>query len=396
MQLNAQRLPLQSVPWGVVGAALLTGLVGIYNLASAARPQTAALPGSISVGLGSVANSQAAYLGLGLIAVVVVAAFDYRFIQRMVVPIYLLNLAALIALKFVGVKAKGAESWFAIGPLRLQPAEFMKIGMVLMMAKYFHDDHRPQEPAYGFQRFIQPAVIALVPTGLVLVQPDLGTAMMMTFTAVTLMAFARPKMHVVAVAGVCFLAGVGVLWNDWVRVQHEGPRQTVIRHLMKPHQEARISGWLDPTSDLKGSNYHSMQSKIAVGSGGVLGKGWKEGTQTGLRYLPEQHTDFIFSVWAEEQGFLACLGLLILYGALLLGSLSVAFYARDRFGAFVAVGIAAMIFWQVFENIGMVTGLLPVTGITLPLMSYGGSSMVSVMIGIGLLVNIGMRRHIFR
>ena len=164
---------------------------------------------------------------------------------------------------------------------------------------------------------------------------------------------------------------------------------------MKHHQEARITGWLDPTSDLRGSNYHSMQSKIAVGSGGMTGKGWKEGTQTGLRFLPEQHTDFIFSVWAEEQGFLACLGLLVLYGALLLGSLAVAFQARDRFSAFVAVGLAAMIFWQVFENIGMVTGLMPVTGITLPLMSYGGSSMVSVLIGLGLLVNISMRRHIF-
>jgi rod shape determining protein RodA len=377
-------MPLANVPWAVVGAALATSVVGIYNLVSAGRaPQN------------QVWTSQSIYLALGIVAVIVVAAVDYRFIQRMAVPIYLLNLAALIALKFIGIKAKGAESWFAIGSLRVQPAEFMKIGMVLMMAKFFHDDHRPNEPSYGVLRLLPPAVIAMVPTLLVLVQPDLGTALMMTFTAVTVMAFARPKLYVVVIAAVCGLAGVGVLWNDWMRPQAE-PRMTIIRHHMKHHQEARISGWLDPTSDLKGSNYHSMQSKIAVGSGGILGKGWKEGTQTGLRYLPEQHTDFIFSVWAEEQGFLACLGLLVLYGGLLLSSLSVAFQARDRFGAFVAVGIAAMIFWQVFENIGMVTGLLPVTGITLPLLSYGGSSMLSVMIGIGLLVNIGMRRHIFR
>lgn len=384
MQLNVQRMPLASVPWGVIGAALITAVVGIYNLASAGRPPQ-----------NPVWSSQAVYLGLGLLAVVVVAAFDYRFIQRMAVPIYLVNLAMLIALKFIGHKAKGAESWFALGSLRLQPAEFMKIGMVLMMARFFHDDHRPNEPSYGLQRLLPPAAISAVPIVLVLAQPDLGTALMMTFTAMTLMAFARPKLHVVALAALCALGGVGVLWNDWIRVQHE-PRTTVVRHLMKPHQEARISGWLDPQSDLKGSNYHSMQSKIAVGSGGVLGKGWKQGTQTGLRYLPEQHTDFIFSVWAEEQGFLACLGLLVLYGIMLIGALVVAFYARDRFGAFVAVGIAAMIFWQVFENIGMVTGLLPVTGITLPLLSYGGSSMLSVMIGLGLLVNIGMRRHIFR
>jgi rod shape determining protein RodA len=139
-----------------------------------------------------------------------------------------------------------------------------------------------------------------------------------------------------------------------------------------------------------------MQSKIAVGSGGPTGKGWMQGTQTGLRFLPEQHTDFIFSVFAEEQGFVKCLLLLLLYAGFIITSLSVAASAKDRFGAFVVVGITAMVFWQVFENIGMVTGLLPITGITLPLMSYGGSSMLSVMIGVGLMINVAMRRQGFR
>jgi len=192
------------------------------------------------------------------------------------------------------------------------------------------------------------------------------------------------------------LAGSFVIWFDYAREVPEGQhRRTVVRHLLKQHQDARIAGWLDPEADPRGANYHAVQSKIAVGSGGLTGKGWKRGTQTGLFFLPEQHTDFIFSVLAEEEGFWICLLLLVLYGLLLSFSLQVAFNARDRFGAFVAVGVAAMIFWQVFENIGMVTGLLPVTGITLPLMSYGGSSLLSVMIGVGLLVNIGMRRHIF-
>ena len=384
MPLRTNRLSPANVPWVLLGASVLTAVVGIYNLASAARPP--AQP---------VWSSQAVYLGVGLVALVLVAAVDYRFIQRMVVPIYVANIALLIALKFVGHKAKGAESWLVLGPLRLQPAELMKIGLVLMLAKYFHDDYRPQEPAYGFGRLLPPLALAFLPTVLVLAQPDLGTAMMMAFTIVTLVLFAKVKRSVLAVMLAGAVAGAGVLWNDWIRPQEE-PRFTVVRHRLKPHQEKRISGWLDPSVDLKGSNYHAMQSKIAVGSGGLAGKGWKQGTQTGLRYLPEQHTDFIFSVWAEEQGLLACLGLLVLYGIILVSSLSVAFQARERFGAFVAVGIAAMIFWQVFENIGMVTGLLPVTGITLPLMSYGGSSMVSVMVGLGLLVNIGMRRHIFQ
>jgi rod shape determining protein RodA len=270
----------------------------------------------------------------------------------------------------------------------------MKIGLVLMLAKFFHDDYRPSDDSYGFARLWKPVLIALVPMGLVLIQPDLGTTMMLFFTASTVILFGKVKRSVlvaVAIAGVLLSV---VIWNDYVREQGEGHR-TVIRHLLKHHQSQRIASWLDPSTDLRGSNYHSAQSKIAVGSGGLTGKGWGLGTQTGLFFLPEQHTDFIFSVWAEEHGFLMCLVLIALYGCILLLAMGVAFNSRDRFGAFLAVGVAAMIFWQVFENIGMVSGLLPVTGITLPLMSYGGSSLVSVMVGLGLLVNISMRRHIF-
>lgn len=383
MELRVERKTVTNVPWGLVGLVLLTSAVGVYNLASASRPP--ATP---------VWTSQLLYLAVGIVAVVVVAALDYRVIQSAAVPLYLLNIAMLLGLKVFGHTAKGAESWFVLGPFRLQPAEFMKLGMVLLLAKYFHDDERPGQP-YGFLRLVPPAAIALLPIGLVLVQPDLGTALMMTFTAMTIIVFAKPRWTVMAALVVCGVVGLGVLWNDYVRPQAE-PRVTFVRHKLKKHQDARISGWLDPTVDLKGTNYHSMQSKIAVGSGGLGGKGWMRGTQTGLRYLPEQHTDFIFSVFAEEQGYLKSLLLLFLYGGIIIASLLVAASARERFGAFVAVGVTAMIFWQVFENIGMVTGLLPITGITLPLMSYGGSSIVSVMIGIGLLVNIAMRRQLFR
>ncbi|PZR08393.1 MAG: rod shape-determining protein RodA [Archangium gephyra] len=385
MQLSVQRRVVANIPWVLVVGVLVTAVVGIYNLASASRPPSS-----------PVWTSQLLYLGVGISLVVGISFVDYRFIQRATVPLYLLNIVALLGLKLFGHTAKGAESWFVIGPFRIQPAEFMKIGMVLMLAKYFHDDDRPNQPSQGFMRLIPAGVIALVPTGIVLVQPDLGTALMMVFTAITIILFSKPTWQVWAALGVVAVLGVGVLWNDYVREQPQEDRFTVIRHKLKKHQDARISGWLDPMSDLRGSNYHSMQSKIAVGSGGWSGKGWMQGTQTGLRYLPEQHTDFIFSVYAEEQGFLRALILLFLYGVVLVGGLTVALSAKDKFGAFVAVGICAMIFWQVFENIGMVTGLLPITGITLPLMSYGGSSMVSVMIGIGLLVNIAMGRKMFR
>lgn len=385
MELSVQRSRAANVPWALLGVVLLTAAVGIYNLASASRPPSAPMW-----------QSQILYLVVGLGLVVGISFIDYRLIQRATVPLYVLNIVALLALRFFGHKAKGAESWFVLGPFRIQPAEFMKIGMVLMLAKYFHDDERPGQPAQGFLRLIPAAFIALFPTAIVLVQPDLGTALMMVFTAVTIILFSKPTLPVWVGLGLAAALAVGVLWNDYVREQPEGDRFTIIRHKLKKHQDGRISGWLDPTSDLKGTNYHAMQSKIAVGSGGWSGKGWMEGTQTGLRYLPEQHTDFIFSVFAEEQGFGRALLLLLLYGGVLLGGLAVALGAKEKFGAFVAVGICAMIFWQVFENIGMVTGLLPITGITLPLMSYGGSSMVSVMIGIGLLVNVAMHRQMFR
>ncbi|ADO71174.1 rod shape-determining protein RodA [Stigmatella aurantiaca] len=371
------------VPWGLLFCVLGIATLGIWNLASASRPPHA-----------PVWYSQTIYLGVALGAALVVCLVDYRWIQRMTVPIYVLNIVALIALRFVGHKAKGAESWFVLGPIRVQPAEFMKIGVVLMLAKIYHDDFRPGQGSYNLWRLWKPVLAVGVPFVLVLVQPDLGTALMIFLSSLTVLIFGKVRWYLVALMVVGLLAGAGIIWNDYIRDSPE-PRTTIVRHHLKKHQSQRISGWLDPEADLRGSGYHAAQSKIAVGSGGMTGKGWREGTQTGLSFLPEQHTDFIFSVWAEEHGFLSCLVLLALYGGLFSLALAVGFNARDRFGAFVAVGVTAMLFWQVFENIGMVIGLLPVTGITLPLMSYGGSSMLSVMLSIGLLVNISMRRHMF-
>src|SRR5713101_7508104 len=309
MQLGIERRMVPHIPWGLICSILAVSLLGLWNIAAATA----------------------------------VCVVDYRFIYRMAGPVYLINIGALLALKVLGHRAKGAESWFALGPLRLQPAEFMKIGLVLMLAKFFHDDYRPSDDSYGFSRLWKPVLISLVPMGLVLIQPDLGTTMMLLFTAATVILFGKVKRSVlvaVAIAGVLLSV---VIWNDYVREPSESHR-TFIRHLLKHHQSQRIASWLDPGRDLRGSNYHSAQSKIAVGSGGLTGKGWGHGTQTGLFFLPEQHTDFIFSVWAEEHGFLMCLVLIALYGCILLLAMGVAFNSRDRFGAFLAVGVAAMIF----------------------------------------------------
>jgi rod shape determining protein RodA len=383
MQLRIEKRMVPHIPWGLVFCVLTICALGVWNLASASRPPHA-----------PVWSSQALYIGVGWVAVAVVCLIDYRWIQRMALPIYLLNIAALIALRFIGHKAKGAESWFVLGPFRVQPAEFMKIGVILMLAKVYHDDYRPHAESYGLFRLWKPALVVGVPSVLVLVQPDLGTCLMILLTSGTVILFGKVRWYLSSVLAAGVILVAGVIWNDYIREQPE-PRTTVVRHMLKPHQSQRISAWLDPESDLRGKGYHAAQSKIAVGSGGLTGKGWREGTQTGLFFLPEQHTDFIFSVWAEEHGFLLCLTLVILYGLIFVFALGVGFNARDRFGAFLAVGVTASLFWQVFENIGMVIGLLPVTGITLPLLSYGGSSMLTVMISIGLLVNVSMRRHMF-
>jgi len=381
MLLRVERRMVPHVPWTLVAVTLAIAVLGIWNLASASRPPHTPLW-----------TRQTVNLAVGLVAAMGVCFLDTRFLQRMAYPFYGTCLGLLLLLRVVGHRAKGEASWLALGPLRMEPAEFMKVALLLALARSFHDHPRRPEEPHGLAELWRPVLLALGAAALVL--PDLGNTMMILLTAGTVLLFAKLKRGLL-VAGVVVLVSLSaVVWNDYVRDPSDGHR-TVIRNVLKRHQSARIAGWLSPDSDLRGSGYHAAQSKIAVGSGGFLGKGWRQGTQTGLFFLPEQHTDFIFSVWAEEHGFLACLLLLVLYGLMFTTALGVSFQARDRFGAFVCVGVAAMLFWQVFENIGMVVGLLPVTGITLPLMSYGGSSMVSVLLSLGLVANVAMRRHLF-
>jgi rod shape determining protein RodA len=216
-----------------------------------------------------------------------------------------------------------------------------------------------------------------LPAALILKQPDLGTALIVLAVGATLILFAGVRWRTLAViAGV----GVGVALMAWPH--------------LKPYQRRRVESFLDPGGDVLGAGYHATQSMIAVGSGQGFGKGWGQGTQTLLSFLPEQHTDFIFSVWAEEHGFVGCLLLLALYFGLVASALGIAGDARDRFGQFLAVGVTAMLFWHAFINMGMVIGLLPVVGVTLPLMSYGGSSVIAVALAVALLANVGMRRFV--
>ncbi len=361
-----RRRPFAHFPWHLALVVLGICLLGIWNLASASRSAHA-----------PVWINQTAWMGAGVVVAAAVALVDPRAFQRLSWVFYAIVLVLLVAVMFKGRRVMGAQRWLALGPINIQPSELAKLSVTLALASFLQADSQRRKDGYGLFGLFVPLGIVLLPAVLVLRQPDLGTALVILAVGGTQILFAKVRWRTLAV-----LAGVGI-----------GGAVLVYPHL-KPYQKKRIETFVNPQADALGAGYHAMQSMIAVGSGQGLGKGWGQGTQTNLSFLPEQHTDFIFSVWAEEHGLLGCALLLGLYFALVTAAIDISGGARDRFGNFLAVGITAMLFWQVAINIGMVIGLLPVVGVTLPLMSYGGSSVIVIFTGIGLLANVGMRRFV--
>ncbi len=362
----AHRKPFAHFPWHLGAVVLAICAIGIWNLASASR--TAHAPVWIS---------QTAWMGVGVLVALTVTLVDHRAFQRMSWVFYALVILLLFAVMVKGRYVMGARRWLTLGPINFQPSELAKLSVALALASWFQADAERRKDGYGLFGLAIPIAITLFPAVLILKQPDLGTALIVLAVGGTQILFAKVRWKTLAL-----LAGVGL-----------GAAVLVYPHL-KPYQKKRVETFLNPKADALGAGYHATQSMIAVGSGQGLGKGWGQGTQTNLSFLPEQHTDFIFSVWAEEHGFLGCLLLLGLYFALVTSAVDIAGNARDRFGNFLAVGITGMLFWHVAINIGMVIGLLPVVGVTLPLMSYGGSSVIVIFTGIGLLANVGMRRFV--
>ncbi len=354
-------------PWHVLLLATVVAGIGVWNLSSASRNTAPELW-----------RSQVAWLGVGLAVCGAMTVFDYRYLLHLAYPVYGVIVALLLAVLLKGHAAMGARRWLDLGPVHLQPSELMKIGMVLVLARFFHEDTQHKD-GYSLPNLWQPALLLLAPVALVMKQPDLGTAMIIAAVAGTMVLFAKVRWKSLAIAAAALVGAAVFAWSS----------------VLKKYQRDRILTFLDPESDVLGKGYHATQSLIAVGSGRSFGKGWGNGTQTQLSFLPEQHTDFIFSVWGEEHGFVGAIILIGLYLLLLVAVIGVAAGAREKFGAFLAVGVAGILFWHVFVNIGMVTGVLPVVGVTLPLMSYGGSSVLTNMVALGLLMNVGMRRHLF-
>jgi rod shape determining protein RodA len=402
---TAARRMWRHAPWPLLLVAAGISALGVWNLASASHAAATAAPmpsmlGWAGVGplapSGGLWRSQAHWLELGLATCLATMLFDYRYLIRLAYPLYGIVLLLLLAVKLKGHAAMGAQRWLDLGPMHLQPSELMKIAIILVLARFYHEDPRHRE-GYGLWQLGLPGLLVAVPVVLVLKQPDLGTALMISAVAGTLILFGKVRTVSLVLLGVVAIAGSAGGWAYYSTCNPDIPREKRPKHcvLLKEYQLKRVSSFIDPEADMLGSGYHASQSLIAVGSGQGWGKGWGQGTQTQLSFLPEQHTDFIFSVWGEEHGFFGASLLVLLYLVLLVLAIAVSVTAREKFGTFIAVGVSALLFWHVFINIGMVTGLLPVVGVTLPLMSYGGSSVLTIMVGLGLLMNVGMRRLLF-
>jgi rod shape determining protein RodA len=320
---------------------------------------------------------QVYWLAIGLVVMILAFSLDYQWLERLAYPAYLCGLVLLLAVFLSGKTVSGSRRWLDLGMVAFQPSELMKPLLVIGLARYF--SRREQRGTYRLRDLGIPAVMVIVPVLLVLMEPDLGTAMVLLIIAVSVILFVGVNPR-----SLTLLAGLGLscLPLFWF--------------LMKGYQRQRILTLLDPARDPLGAGYHIIQSMIAVGSGRLWGKGFLHGTQSQLQFIPEHHTDFVFTVLAEEWGLIGSLVLVTLFLCLIIRALNVARRSRDHFGSLLALGITAGIFWHVTVNVAMVLGMLPVVGITLPLVSYGGSSVLVTLGSIGLLLNVGMRKFVFQ
>ena len=353
---------LARLDWPVVGLLVLVAAVGAVMLFSAAN-------GAIDPWAGR----QTIRFAVALVAMIVVAVIDLRFWLRYAYLVFAVGMAALIGVELIGAVAGGAQRWLDLGVIRLQPSEFMKIALVIVLARYFH--YLESDRIGRVHHLIVPLILIGLPVALILRQPDLGTAVLIVLLGGVMFWLAGVRWWKFAGLGAIGLAAAPIAW---------------IR--LAPYQQRRILTFFNPDSDPLGSGYHIMQSKIALGSGGFVGRGLLEGTQSHLDFLPEKQTDFIFTMLAEEFGLVGGVALIALFCCLIAYGIYVAFRCRNQFGRLLALGLTTSFFLYVFVNIGMVMGLLPVVGVPLPLISYGGTAQLTVMIGFGLIMSVHLHR----
>ncbi|HIJ95221.1 MAG TPA: rod shape-determining protein RodA [Desulfuromonadales bacterium] len=360
---------LLNFDWILLGLVLVVSLLGIINIYSATTPYKI---------IGTAYYLKQCYwLLAGITISLMVSSIDYHIMEDFSYWLYGFLVLLLVAVLLIGRRSMGATRWLNLGLFSVQPSELMKIGIIITFARFYNNFH--STGGLTVKDVLTPLALLALPAALIMKQPDLGTAVLVILIVLSMTFYIGVRWSTV-VTFTCIT--IPMVWFAWAR-------------LLRPYQKNRVLDFLDPERSRLGSGYHIIQSKIAVGSGGFSGKGYIKGTQSQLRFLPEQHTDFAFSVFAEEWGFLGCLLLMILYLFLVLWGLNIARRCNDRFGGLLAVGVTAMLFWHIVINMGMVIGLFPVVGVPLPFFSYGGTSMITSMVGIGLLQNISMRRFMF-
>jgi len=366
---RSKRLSLNP-DWPLTLTVLALCAVGLGALYSAGYSE--------KLGYSAQMKRQAMSMGVGFVCFLVCMLVRPELWKRNAYLVYLLGCGLLTAILFSGVVAGGARRWLEIGGFRMQPSEFMKVALIIALARLFSHSSS-LERGYNILSLLKPCMLMGIPFVLIVVEPDLGTGLCHLLIGGTMLMLAGVKKRTVLTLG---LLGMCLAVPAWF-------------FGLKEYQKQRILTFMSPEDDPLGSGYHAIQSKIAVGSGSLTGKGFLQGTQTQLRFLPEQTTDFIFSVLAEEWGFVGSLIVVSLYGFLIFRLLTIAARCNEIFPAFVVIGVAAMIFWHVLVNVGMVVGVLPVVGLTLPLLSFGGSSVVAVLGALGLAAGISSRRFLF-
>jgi rod shape determining protein RodA len=347
--------------WTLTISALAVVAIGLVNLWSAMHGRQSNL-----------FAQQVSWLGLGAAVFLAVATLDYRTISRLGYVLYGVGISLLIGVIVFGKTVGGGRRWFDMGPFHVQPSEIVQLLTVVALGKYLNDS--PAMEGRPWRHLAIPVVIVSLPALLIAKQPDFGTAFLLLMICFTVLMTARLKLKtLIAIIGLATVAAF-----------------PIYQHLLLEYQRKRVESFFNPNS---AGAYQARQALHAIGSGRITGKGFLHGTQIRLRHFPALWTDFPFAVWAEEWGFLGCLAVLLAYLVLVLWILKIAGDARDRFGATVCVGVAAMLFWHVIINVGMVSGTLPVVGVTLPLISYGGSSVLTIAAALGLVMNVSVRRY---
>jgi rod shape determining protein RodA len=355
---------LRGIQWGLVLLVAAISGIGFAMLYSAANGDFQPW-----------ASRQMMRFAIALVPMIAAALIDVRYWYRSAYWIYGAALLLVLAVDLRGTAGMGAQRWIGLGFMQLQPSEIMKIALVLALARYFHSVSA--EDVGRLRHLVAPALMVAFPAILVLKQPDLGTAMMLLATGAMLFYLGGVRLWMFATGGLAAAAAAPLAWS-----------------FLRDYQKTRFYTFLDPERDPLGAGYHILQSKIALGSGGLFGKGFLHGTQSHLSFLPEKQTDFIFTMIAEEFGLMGGLVLLALYILVIGYAFAIALRSRSQFGRLLGLGIAVNFFLYAFINTAMVMGLIPVVGVPLPLISYGGTAMVTVMLGFGLLMNIGIHRDV--